>query len=406
MLQRYLIIADDFTGANDSGLQLRRKGLSTLVQIGHQVGPAKKSDALVLDTESRNTDEESAAKLVRSTLQGMDAQEFSVVVKKIDSTLRGNICSEVLEVASFFHADVIVVSPAFPEQGRTVKDGRLLVRGVPLVQTEHGKDPRKPVLEDNLVKLFTDGQKQYAVKHLFGSVAFPQETQKQLFVCDAETHEDLLRIAAWALSLQDKRVLFVGSAGIVDAIVSSKISSRGVVALVASLSNVTRRQVRYAMEQNMETVVVPVESLLESDDFTRFGEQVSAAIQDQKPVLVVVSSVVDEQAYDQSRVIGKRLGLTPDAVAANIRDGFSRLGKTLVENKDLQGVLLSGGDTAYGLLEALDVHEVELLREVQVGIPLLRVVSGPYASLKIITKAGAFGNQDAIAYGLRVLQER
>jgi uncharacterized protein YgbK (DUF1537 family) len=49
---------------------------------------------------------------------------------------------------------------------------------------------------------------------------------------------------------------------------------------------------------------------------------------------------------------------------------------------------------------------VEILREVQGGIPLLEVPTGNYASMRIVTKAGAFGNKQAIAYGMRVLQER
>jgi uncharacterized protein YgbK (DUF1537 family) len=57
-------------------------------------------------------------------------------------------------------------------------------------------------------------------------------------------------------------------------------------------------------------------------------------------------------------------------------------------------------------LEALGIHEVEILREVQGGIPLLEVPTGNYASMRIVTKAGAFGNKQAIAYGMRVLQER
>jgi uncharacterized protein YgbK (DUF1537 family) len=49
---------------------------------------------------------------------------------------------------------------------------------------------------------------------------------------------------------------------------------------------------------------------------------------------------------------------------------------------------------------------VEIVREVQGGIPLLEVPTGGYASMRIVTKAGAFGNDQAIAYSLRVLQER
>ena len=40
MNNRYLIIADDFTGANDTGVQMRRRGFETVV-----VFPGRKSAA-------------------------------------------------------------------------------------------------------------------------------------------------------------------------------------------------------------------------------------------------------------------------------------------------------------------------------------------------------------------------
>ena len=67
------------------------------------------------------------------------------------------------------------------------------------------------------------------------------------------------------------------------------------------------------------------------------------------------------------------------------------------------GLFLTGGDTAFGLLEELGVDEVKIIREIQLGIPLLEVVTKEYEKLRIITKAGAFGSRDSIAYALRVL---
>ncbi len=81
-MHQYLIVADDFTGANDSGLQLRRKGLSTHVTIGNHTQSEKPIEALVLDTESRNIREEEASSLVHSSLEGLDASSFSVIMKK------------------------------------------------------------------------------------------------------------------------------------------------------------------------------------------------------------------------------------------------------------------------------------------------------------------------------------
>ncbi|WP_320120771.1 four-carbon acid sugar kinase family protein [uncultured Sphaerochaeta sp.] len=404
-MHQYLIVADDFTGANDSGLQLKRKGLSTHVTIGSHRASEESIEALVLDTESRNTDEAEASALVRSALKGLDAGSFSIVMKKIDSTLRGNICTEVMEVAAFCGAELVIVSPAFPDQGRMVEGGRLLVHGKPLLETEHGKDPRKPVEEDNLVSLFSKGQSVYAVVHQEAGAAFPALEGKTILVCDARTQEDLYNLVRLARKREEK-VLYVGSAGLADALCNVQFPSRGVLGMVASLSEVTREQVRYAKEHGIFTEVVAVESLLEAVDTNVIIKRVRGAISQNKPALVVVSSVLDETAFSRSLEEGAQHGLSSDAVAASIRDSFSLLGKALVEQCEISGLFLTGGDTAFGLLEALGIQEVEILREVQGGIPLLEVPTGAYASMRIVTKAGAFGNDQAIAYSLRVLQER
>lgn len=404
-MHQYLIVADDFTGANDSGLQLRRKGLSTHVTIGKYTRSEKTIEALVLDTESRNIDEKEASVLVRSTLEGVDAESFPIVMKKIDSTLRGNLCAEVMEVAAFCAAELIIVSPAFPDQGRTVEGGRLFVHGKPLLETEHGKDPRKPVEEDNLLTLFSKGQSVYTVVLQEAGASFPALEGKTILVCDARTQDDLFHLVRLARKREEK-VLYVGSAGLADALCNVQYPSRGVLGMVASLSEVTRNQVRYAKEHGIFTEVVEVESLLGEVDPYPIIKRVKEAISQSKPALVVVSSVLDESAFSRSLEEGSKRGLSSDAVAATIRDSFSLLGKALVEQCGISGMFLTGGDTAFGLLEVLGIHEVEIIREVQGGIPLLEVPTGGYASMRIVTKAGAFGNDQAIAYSLRVLQER
>ena len=59
-MDRYLIIADDFTGANDTGVQLRRRGLATSVIFSGKKLPVG-TGCLVVDTESRGTTAETAS---------------------------------------------------------------------------------------------------------------------------------------------------------------------------------------------------------------------------------------------------------------------------------------------------------------------------------------------------------
>jgi len=402
-MQTYLIIADDFTGANDTGLQLVRRSVKVRVQIGRP-GLLPPSYSLVLDTESRNLSPQQAGEAVQASLLDMDMASFSVVMKKIDSTLRGNIVEEVREVAKRMQASIIVVATAFPDMGRICRDSVVYVHDKPLRETEHGKDPLKPVTEDNLSNLFSPFNR---VVHLsvdtIRARSWPM-LRDGVVVCDSTTNEDLNLIAEWALSL-NRKVLFVGSAGLGEALVNQHYPSKPILGLVASLSEVTRRQVLYAQNRGISTVSVSVCDLLVQKGIHSYAERVRLLLSQNKDVLLIASSVLEHSEYKASIETGRGLGLSESQVGNAVRLALSTIAKEVMETHELGGLFLTGGDTAFGILELLKISEVEIKGEVLLGLPLLEVVGSKYACLKLVTKAGAFGGDDAIAYALRVLRE-
>lgn len=402
-MQTYLIIADDFTGANDTGVQLVRRGVPTRVQIGRPQLLAPQY-SLVLDTESRNLEPGKAREAVRASLTDLDSSAFAVVMKKIDSTLRGNIVEEVVEVATCMHADLIVVATAFPDMGRVCMNSVVSVHGKPLKETEHGKDPHKPVTEDNLYTLFSSSKKVVSLDLETVRARSWPVIQEGVVVCDATTNEDLNHVAEWALRLPQK-VLFVGSAGLGEALVNQYHPSNPVLGLIASLSEVTRKQVLYAQSRGISTVSVGVCDLLEKKGLHSHAERVRLLLSQNKDVLLLASSVLEHADYEDSLKMGIKMGLTESQVGNAVRLALSTIAKEVVESYTLGGLFLTGGDTAFGILELLGISEVEITGEVLLGLPLLEVVGTKYAKLRLVTKAGAFGNDDAIAYSLRVLRE-
>lgn len=153
------MIADDLTGACDAGVAFA----PAYVVLGDSWPGA--AEALVFSTASRNDTPAAAAEKVRRLRMRLPASR--VLFKKIDSVMRGNVRAELeaMEIAG------AVVCPAFPEQGRTVKNGVALPSGVDLGALLPG---------------------------------FPTP--------DAETPEDLRRIAAAGAPL------FVGAAGLARAV--------------------------------------------------------------------------------------------------------------------------------------------------------------------------------------------
>jgi hypothetical protein len=59
-------------------------------------------------------------------------------------------------------------------------------------------------------------------------------------------------------------------------------------------------------------------------------------------------------------------------------------------------LVATGGDTAMAILQALNAEELHILGQVIEGIVMSRLAGGAYEGLRIVTKAGAFGEADAL----------
>ena len=90
----------------------------------------------VLDTQSRALPVQQAVDAVRRAIGAIALEDFTYVIKKVDSTLRGHIAQEVLAVDQIFGSDLVLCMPALPDLGRTTQQGVQHLHGVPLLQTE------------------------------------------------------------------------------------------------------------------------------------------------------------------------------------------------------------------------------------------------------------------------------
>src|SRR5579884_1023372 len=122
-----LVIADDLTGACDAAVTFRRRGMETMVAVNDGIiGRAGK--VLGLSTDSRDLGAAEAEARIRSA-----AAQFTerprVLFKKIDSLLRGNPGWEVRAALGAFGCEVALLTPAFPEMHRIVRNGLLYLEG-------------------------------------------------------------------------------------------------------------------------------------------------------------------------------------------------------------------------------------------------------------------------------------
>ena len=138
-----LALADDLTGALEVAAQFAGRGVPATVGFERR---ADSSAMQVIDTESRHLAPGEAAAVVGAVAAG----HTGLIYKKTDSTLRGNIASELAALACLDPAAKVAYIPAYPRLGRTVINGRLYVDGIPVHQTAFAADPLNPVTDSSV----------------------------------------------------------------------------------------------------------------------------------------------------------------------------------------------------------------------------------------------------------------
>jgi len=144
LIERWLILADDLSGAADAGAPFARRGLRAEVRwVGSSPAASVDDlDVISFDTDSRRLDAAAAAACQHKAAQRLLAPGMGLF-KKIDSTLRGQPGAEIAALHAVLSGRTqpvsrtrIILAPANPAMGRTTRDGRVYVHGRPLEDTE------------------------------------------------------------------------------------------------------------------------------------------------------------------------------------------------------------------------------------------------------------------------------
>lgn len=407
---KFGIIADDLTGALDSGVQFNKRGLQTVVLIGGDVPEGL--DVLVIDTESRRDSPKKAYRKVREA-----ARRFKglPLYKKIDSTLRGNLGSELEAVMDALGFEKAVVAPAFPSNGRITIGGQQLVHGLPLKETSLAEDPLCP--ETNYIPALLSQQAKRKVGHLklevvergFATLAdeIIRSCSEEILVVDA-TRDSQLRSIAKAVHLLGDRCLACGSAGLAQELAG---------ALYFNSRNITRRKEGDG-RRDLPVLVVAgsrhratVEQLreVEIELGARIVEPEITRLLDKEKWPTEINRVVDE--VDRSLGEKKDVILTPVFKGClaerqeEIALGLGEIVKLVVERAGyLSGLFLTGGETAIHICRALGISAIRVDQEVSPGMAVGSVLRGLCQGLRLVTKAGGFGDQKAIVRAVLYLR--
>jgi uncharacterized protein YgbK (DUF1537 family) len=404
-----LVVADDLTGAMDTGQGFAQRGRAVRVVLAGDDGeerPTADADVLAVDTDGRDRPASDAARRVRAAIA---AHPAPLVYKKVDSTLRGNVVAEVDAALDATGADLAVVAPAFPATGRTTVDGVHRVDGAPLAEAGYG------VEESDLRRFFAASQ--YPVEHIDDAVVDGGETAVRdalaaasdrdspaIAVCDAASEDDLRAIADGAGAL-DADVLYVGSGGLAthvavpgdppadsETAATTRDDRTGVLGVVGSVNERTLTQLATVPDEAV-VALDPAAAVRNPDATGRDAVAALATCLDDGARAVVTAATDPEDVAAAERAAAEA---GSDAGAA-VRRALAAAAAGTVDERPVAGLVLTGGDVARAVLDALDATAIDLDADpVAAGIPAGRIRTGRAAGVRVVTKAGGFGERGAI----------
>jgi D-threonate/D-erythronate kinase len=348
------IVADDLTGSCDTGTLFAGK---EPVPVTVWPGVSADGTVSVIDTESRSLPAEAARERAAAAAGTAGSDR---VFKKIDSTLRGPIGDELDAVMTAIDFSSAVVCPAFPAQGRVVRDGLLSVHGVALADTPLGQraDAGHPASSD-VATLIGPGLGRRLVRISLAEVRAGAASlavrlnglTAAVAVADAETDDDLDTLVDAALDASPAPLL-AGAAGLARALarrlgllaegIAMPETGRWLI-VAGSLHPATRRQIASA------------------------------------------------------RSAGLTVLATPEADEPDCGDAANRLAQDavkLLETGAFDLVAVTGGDTAVALYRILDAERIDLVGAPRPGLALGQLRMPRHAGLWLLTKAGGFGEPD------------
>lgn len=390
---RVLVVADDLTGANDTGVQFAAAGWPSTLRLvvdpdaGEHAGPLP--GVVALSTDSRALPDDEAATTTRDAVEVEALGEHDHLYLKVDSTLRGSVAGQVrgaLQARRRVRSDALVVlCPAYPAMGREVRDGVLTVHGAPVTESPAGRDPVTPVRHAHLVDLVP------------GSVVVPAPagddpgataagwaaTGADVLVVDAGDDDELARVAAVVVAL-GARAVPAGSAGLAAPLArlwgtgaageTHAVLARRPLVLVSSHHATAREQVAGLLERRDDVVLVATDA----DDLLGGNDDPPAPDGDGPVVLVSPDERCDP---GRSSALATALGRR---AATWLRD--------TAPGRRFDGVVLVGGDGAEATLRAIDAHGIRIRGRLLEGVPHGHVAGGSLDGLAVVTKAGGFGD--------------
>ena len=414
-------IADDYTGASDLANTLTRAGLRTVQTIGVPSDDLAlpEVDAVVVSLKSRSIEASMAVERSRAAEKWLRGRGASHVLFKVcstfDSTDEGNI-GPVMDALRADSGDkIVLVTPAFPETGRTVYQGNLFVGAVPLNESPLKDHPLNPMHDSNLVRVLArQSRTRIGLVDLATVTRGPEAVRAKLAdlagkgvgaaIIDAVFDLDLETIGAVAV----KHKVSVGASGmglgLARALASGKAAAPDIASepvggpaacLAGSCSQATLGQIANA-EKIMPVLHLDPDQVIKGKDEARRALAWARERLDSGPVLIVSSSTPDEVAALQARHGRDLAGHAIEQAMADIAEGLVQSG--------VHRLVVAGGETSGAVVDRLKIPGFLVGAEIAAGVPVLRAVGAKEGAMLLALKSGNFGGPEFFSDALGLMR--
>jgi D-threonate/D-erythronate kinase len=335
LAQHVVLLADDLTGACDAAAAFLPTGRSVRVWLGAAATFPATEPVQAFNTDSRSLSPAKASRLVSClasrTAEAPASNPHALLFKKIDSAARGPFAAEILAAHRAFGTRAVLLAPAFPAAGRTVRNG--------ILEIQDATGQRTLV---DIAKLFSPIH-----RSLMGLVSRPEElaaaldSGKSVLLCDTSTQSDLEALVRAAEKFSG--LLFAGSAGLAQALASHD-----------------ARRIRPVPPPSASRTLIVAGS---DHPVTKLQLETLDRV-DSRAVQVLRTRY---NSRDRARILAAFRTFAP------------------------QALILTGGDTALLAVTTLGAHSFILHGELAPGIPWGIVQGGRSEGCIVITKSGGFG---------------
>lgn len=388
------IVADDLTGALDMAAPFASRGFTTRLLLDHEQNVRDvDTQVLTLPSASRELPAQAAAENIRIAMRAALARTPRILISKIDSTLRGDVANAILtalQVSGLSHA---LIATAVPSQGRSMRGGEVFVNGVSLRENPVRFDPLA-LPSAPLPELLRSACAGISVHSWRRGQTSPLSTATGLhaYVADCESDDDLDRLARFALGQADS-LLVVGASGLGTAIAKQLAAKRR--------TPITLFANRLAGKRDAATLfVIGSRTPVSAEQIVRLCEEGAREVAMQFPF---VEQHVNSVEMDVLRDAHPKLWVVRPAgslefkkeSSGEIAAALAQTAARLVRRLDIDGVVMSGGDTALAAFQALGIAQATLLGELSPGIAIgtFQIDRTP---VTFVTKSGSFGDPDAL----------